>query len=223
MLLLVEDDPAIGRFIERGLIGEGHAVVWQRDGGEVRETLKRGGVDAVILDLGLPSMDGLDLCRSLRDDGVRTPVIMLTARSMLQDKLDGFDCGADDYLAKPFAFKELLARLNAVIRRGGGQAECVRFGLLQMNPIDRRAQVGDRTLNLTPRAFDVLAVLARGAGEVVSREQLFRAAWSPGSEVTDNLIDVYVGYVRRALHAAPGAPQVETLRRRGFRLVEPGP
>jgi DNA-binding response OmpR family regulator len=222
MLLLVEDDPAIGRFIQRGLAGEGHAVVWQRDGAEVRETLRRGGVDAVILDLGLPGVDGLDLCRSLRQEGVRTPIIMLTARSMLQDKLDGFESGADDYLAKPFAFRELLARLNAVIRRDGGSAEDVRFGTLRMNLRSRSAEVGGFALSLTPRAFDVLAVLARAAGEVVSREHLLEAAWSAGSDVTDNLIDVYVGYVRRALRDAPGAPQVATLKKRGFRLVLSG-
>lgn len=119
-LLLVEDDAGIGRFVQRGLTAEGYAVTWQRDAGAVDATLRNGDFAAMVLDLGLPDRDGLSLCRALRAGGVRTPVVMLTARAMLQDRLDGFESGADDYLPKPFAFEELLARLSAAIGRAEG-------------------------------------------------------------------------------------------------------
>ena len=218
-ILLVEDDAGIGRFVQRGLAAEGYCVTWLREAADVETTLREGDFAAMILDLGLPDRDGLTLCRMLRAGGVRTPIVMLTARAMLQDRLDGFDSGADDYLPKPFAFDELLARLAALIRRSGGTRSTIRFGPLQLDPALREVLVGDILLPLSRREYDVLAVLAAARGAIVPRDRLLAQVWGNEADVSDNVIDVYVGYLRRELRRLPHAPIVETLRGRGFRLT----
>lgn len=218
-ILLVEDDAGIGRFVQRGLAAEGYCVTWLREAADVETTLREGDFAAMILDLGLPDRDGLTLCRMLRAGGVRTPIVMLTARAMLQDRLDGFDSGADDYLPKPFAFDELLARLAALIRRSGGTRSTIRFGPLQLDPALREVLVGDILLPLSRREYDVLAVLVAARGAIVPRDRLLAQVWGNEADVSDNVIDVYVGYLRRELRRLPHAPIVETLRGRGFRLT----
>ena len=218
-LLLVEDDPGIARFTQRGLVAEGYVVDWQRDGREVAASLAGGSYCASILDLGLPDGDGLDLCRGLRAAGIDTPVIMLTARTTLQDRLDGFDCGADDYLPKPFAFAELVARLAAMIRRSGTRPGRIGFGTLRLDQSVREAFVGATPLPLSRRAFEVLAVLALGGGAPIARDILLRSVWGDEAEVSDNAVDVYVGTLRRALAGHSDAPTIRTLRGQGFQLV----
>lgn len=221
-VLLVEDDPGIGRFVTRGLTARGYDVTWQRDGTHVPAMLRGGGYAAALLDLGLPDVDGLDLCRDLRRDGVATPILMLTARAALQDRLDGFAVGADDYLPKPFAFDELLARLGVLIRRGGDAKPApLRFAALQLDPGTKTARVGDRSLPLSRREFDLLAALVAGGGSVVSRDALSNAVWGAETNVTDNALDVYIGYLRRGLAAITDAPAIETLRGRGYRMSQP--
>ena len=218
-LLLVEDDPGIARFVQRGLAAEGYQVVWQRDGRQVHDSLAGGDFSAVILDLGLPDRDGLDLCQGLRAAGIDTPVIMLTARTTLQDRLDGFDRGADDYLSKPFAFAELLARLSALIRRSSSGIGQIGFGGLRMNLAAREVVVGTVVVPLSRREFDVLAVIVRGRGNIVDRATLLHQVWGSEADITDNVVDVYVGYLRRALSGLAGAPAIRTLRGQGFYLV----
>lgn len=219
-VLLVEDDPGIGRFVVRGLEQHGYRIQWERQAANVTALDAARGFSAIILDLGLPDCDGLVVARNLRAYGSRTPILMLTARGALQDRLDGFDCGADDYLPKPFAFAELLARLAVLIRRVGERApEPVRCGALTVQPGTRTVAVDGAPLDLSRREYDLLAALAGAMGNVVPRATLAAAMWGEADAVNDNTLDVYVGYVRRRLADYPAAPVIETLRRRGFRLI----
>lgn len=219
-ILLVEDDPGIGRFVSRGLIAEGYTVDWEREGAGVAERLGNAPYAAAVLDLGLPDMDGVDLCRDLRDAGVDTPVLMLTARTTLQDRLDGFRVGADDYLSKPFAFDELLARLKVLMRRGLARpVKLVSLGAMTLD-IDRRTvTIGGANVTVSPREFDLLAFLTERAGKLVTRAALLDGVWGMDADRTENNVDVYVGYLRRRIAGIPGAPSIATVRGQGFRLA----
>jgi DNA-binding response OmpR family regulator len=218
-IIVVEDDATIGSLLLRGLSAEGLAVDWLTSIRTARPPLLAGTHDAAILDLGLPDGDGLDLCRELRAAGSEIPILMLTARTSIDDKLDGFRCGADDYLAKPFSFAELLARLNAMLRRQAPlRAMRLAVGDLRIDAISHVARIGERPLDLTRREFALLHVLARHQGRPVSRAQLLDAAWGEGVEVTDNSVDVYIGYLRRRLSAHASAPELVTVRGIGFML-----
>jgi DNA-binding response OmpR family regulator len=223
-ILLVEDDPGIGRFVSRGLAAEGFAVHWLQSGREARESLKTNAFAVAILDLGLPDMDGGELCSGVRRDGVETPILMLTARDSLDDKLDGFRCGADDYLTKPFAFEELLARLRVLTRRRGRQSgETLVIGSLSVDLNARAAFVGTAPVPLSRREFDVLACLARNPDAPVSRETILDQAWGPNADVAENTVDVYVGYLRRHFANYRDAPSIETVRSVGFQLTAADP
>ena len=217
-ILLVEDDPGIAGFVTRGLAAEGFQVHWTRTGAEGRRSLTTGSYAAAILDLGLPDVDGLDLCSAVRRAGVTTPILMLTARGALEDKLDGFRSGADDYLSKPFAFEELLARLTVLARRAR-PAQPILAGALSLDPANRTATVGQQSMVLPARQFAVLAGLAGAAGRPVKRQALLEYAWGPVPDVADNTLDVYIGYLRKRLAGLPGAPALETVRGVGFRLA----
>lgn len=222
-ILLVEDDPGIGRFVTRGLTACGYRVAWERDGSRALELLAGDGFSAALIDLGLPDCDGLDLCRTLRSTGRQVPVLMLTARGALQDRLDGFAAGADDYLPKPFAFDEMVARLHAIVRRGAPAAPSEpRFDTLTIDAARGVAQVGDKNVPLSRREFALLGALVAQGGGVVPRAALAQAVWG-SDEVSDNALDVYVSYVRRRLARLPGAPAIATARRVGFRLVAAEP
>ena len=219
-ILLVEDDPGIGRFVSRGLAAEGFEVHWLHKGLEARDSLKTKAFAVAILDLGLPDIDGTELCSGIRRDGVETPILMLTARGSLEDKLDGFRCGADDYLTKPFAFEELLARLRALTRRRPGRSgEALSVGALRLDLDIRAAFIGTAPVLLSRREFDVLVCLARNPDAPVSRETILEQAWGPGTEVAENTVDVYIGYLRRQLANHPSAPAIETVRSVGFQLA----
>ena len=218
-ILLVEDDPGIGRFVSRGLQAEGYNVEWMRSGRRVAASLASGAYAAAILDLGLPDMDGADLCQDLRANGIDTPICMLTARATLDDKLLGFRCGADDYVPKPFAFEELLARLGVLIRRSE-RTGLLNVGSLSLDSRARTAAIGGQSLMLRPREFDVLLLLARKVGQIVTRDALLDAVWSD-ADVTENAVDVYIGYVRRRLSGHADAPALETVRGVGYRLQRP--
>jgi DNA-binding response OmpR family regulator len=218
-ILLVEDDVGIGRFVTRGLAARGHRVAWHREGAQVLARIDTEPFGVVLLDLGLPDMDGLDLCRTLRRHSAGLPVVMLTARGSLGDKLDGFMAGADDYLSKPFAFEELLARLAVLERREALRApEPIRFGGLTMDPMRREAYWNGVPVTLDGRGFSVLQRLAEARGAVVFRDDLIGAVWGPDSEVTDNALDVNVSALRRRLAQLEAPPGIETFRGRGFRL-----
>ncbi|MGF1658073.1 MAG: response regulator transcription factor [Rubrimonas sp.] len=213
-LLLVEDDTGIGRMLERGLAAEGYAVAWSRDLRSAVAAARDAVPDIVVLDRMLPDGDGVGLCRALRRFGVAAPVLMLTARDALEDKLEGFDAGADDYLAKPFEFDELLARLAALRRRGVAPA-----AELTLHEGSRSMIWGARRVRLTPREWKLMRLLRERAGEPTSRAALISEAWGAPGEVSENAVDVYIGYLRRKL-AEVGAPaRIETVRGVGFMLA----
>jgi DNA-binding response OmpR family regulator len=218
-ILLVEDDAAIARFIQRGLTAKGYQVEWQTLGARARPRLVSGQFAAAILDLGLPDADGSDLCREARADGATVPICMLTARAELEDKLAGFACGADDYLTKPFAMDELLARLAVMIHRAAARPVTrITLGVLVIDPAGRSAELAGERLDLSRREFDLLHALARKEAEVATRAQLLDDVWGDKSEVTENTVDVYIGYLRRQLARSPAAPRIETVRGIGFVL-----
>lgn len=221
-VLLVEDDPGIGRFVSRGLTAEGYAVEWLHTAREAREALGARPYAAAILDLGLPDGDGLDLCAEMRARGVETPVLMLTARETLADKLDGFSRGADDYLTKPFSFEELLARLKVAAGRGQSLlTQIVRAGAMRLDLKARTVELDGAPLDISRREFDVLACLARRMGEPVARGDILDEIWGDEAELSANTVDVYVGYLRRRFSGLPDAPRIETVRGVGFRLSPP--
>jgi len=220
-VLLVEDDAGIGRVVCRGLRNHAIEVDWIRSAAPVVDSLLARPYAAVVLDLMLPDRDGFSVCRELRERGVQTPICMLTARDALDDKLEGFDAGADDYLTKPFAIDELAARLRVLFRRHPQPAapEVVTIGDLRMDTSTREVRISDRELLLTRREFDTLAFLALRAGRAVSREDLLDAVWQAERSVTSNSVDVYVGYLRKKLAAAGSAIRIEAVRGIGFKLV----
>lgn len=218
-VLLVEDDAAIGRFIHRGLQAEGYKVEWQTLGRRARLRLASGLFDAAILDLGLPDADGAELCREARANGVDLPICMLTARTAMEDKLEGFRCGADDYVTKPFSMDELLARLSVMIFRGAARNPGrITVGELVLDLLGRSVLVSGTRLTFSRREFDLLHCLARQAGKVVTRAQLLDEVWGQDADVTENTVDVYIGYVRRQLARHDMAPRLETVRGVGFVL-----
>jgi two-component system OmpR family response regulator len=213
-LLLVEDDPHIGGMLQRGLGAEGYAVDWARDLKGAIARARAAPPALVVLDRTLPDGDGADFCGALRRFGVTVPVLMLTARDALEDKLRGFEAGADDYLVKPFEFDELLARLSALRRRAPEAA-----APLRLEPESRAIAAGARSAALTRREWPLMACLMAHAGRPVSRAELIAQAWSRPGEVTENNVDVYVGYLRRKLSRIGCAARIETVRGVGFMLV----
>ena len=213
-VLLVEDDQGIGRVLERGLAAEGYEVVWVRTLAAATEAARGGGHDLVLLDRMLPDGDGAAFCAAFRRLGHDAMVCMLTARDALEDKLRGFDAGADDYITKPFEFEELLARLDALRRR----AAPVR-PLPLADPETRALVLGAARVKLTPREWRIMQHLLANADRTIPRAELIEAGWGPDSDVTANSIDVYVGYLRRKLGMLGAATRIETVRGIGFALV----
>ncbi|MDT7571337.1 MAG: two-component system, OmpR family, response regulator [Actinomycetota bacterium] len=220
-LLVVEDDAKLVRVLERGLAREGYAVDVARTGDEALSRATGGApYDVVLLDLMLPGIDGFTVCRTLRAKGESVPVLMLTARADVRDRIKGLDSGADDYLVKPFAFGELLARLRALIRRGPAE-RVVEVGELRLDLFARSASLAGRDMELTAREFAVLEVLAMHAGEPVTRAQLLAEVWNEQFDGSPNIVDVYVGYLRRKLEHPEGLTVIRTVRGVGF-LLEAG-
>jgi DNA-binding response OmpR family regulator len=221
-LLVVEDDVKLVRALQRGLQGEGYAVDVALSGDEALAHASAHDYDVVVLDLMLPGMDGFTVCRTLRSTQRWMPVLMLTARADVGDRIDGLDAGADDYLVKPFDFGELLARLRALIRRGpAGRPLLLEVGDLRIDPATRIVTRAGRQVELTAREFEVLEFLARNAGQVVSRAQLLAHVWSEGYDGSPNVVDVYVGYLRKKLDDPFDRRVIRTVRGVGF-LLEPG-
>jgi two-component system OmpR family response regulator len=219
-LLVVEDDVRMAGLLNRGLVREGWAVDIARDGVDARHAIGSTPYDAVICDVGLPDESGFDWCRWLRSEGHWTPVLMLTARTDIEDRILGLDCGADDYLGKPFAFGELAARLRALLRRGEIPRPVVlEHGDLRVDPAAHTVRWGDSPVDLSPREFALLDYLMRRPGEVVRRSEILDHVWDYAYDGTSNVVDVYVRYLRRRLAAAGAPEQIETVRGVGYRLV----
>jgi two-component system OmpR family response regulator/two-component system response regulator QseB len=199
-ILVVEDDPLLGDGIQAGLAQAGFNVDWARDGVAGEVALKTASHAAVVLDLGLPRLSGLDLLRRMRSGGNKTPVLILTARDAIDDRIKGLDGGADDYVVKPFDLHELAARLRALIRRSAGEAApLLRVGDIELDPAARRVQFNGRALELPAREYALLHALMLGAGRVLTREQLTESLYAWGEEVESNAIDVHIHHLRRKL------------------------
>lgn len=217
LILLVEDDHELRALIKRGLEEEGFAVTGARTGAEAMQRARDQTPDAFVIDIGLPDADGRDLCQALRAQGINSPVLFLTARDALSDRLAGFSAGGDDYITKPFALSELIARLRAVLSRTGSDSVITSIGL-RLDPTTFEMSCGEQSARLTPTEFRLLGALAAQPDQVVSRRALARAAWPDGAVVHDNTIDVYLARMRRKLRAIPDAPTIKTLHGVGYRL-----
>jgi two-component system OmpR family response regulator len=218
-LLIADDDVKLLTALARGLRGEGYAVDVAATGDAALLQARVYDYDAVILDVMLPGPDGVAVCQALRDEGRWSPVLMLTARDGVADRIRGLDAGADDYLIKPFDFGELIARVRALLRRGAPERPAVLcVGDLQVDPATRSVTRSERAVSLTAREFGVLEFLARRAGEVVSRTELLEHVWDQNYEGSTNIVDVYVGYLRRKLEEPFGRPLIRTVRGAGYVL-----
>ena len=214
-VLVVEDDPMIGPAVLSGLRDGGYAADWARDGVEAELAVATGGYQAALLDLGLPRRSGFDVLRALRRKGNDLPVLIITARDAVADRVAGLDSGADDYLVKPFSLEELLARLRAVIRRRVGRASPeIRYGALVLDPVKRTVKLGERPVELSAREFSVLEALMQDPGTVVSRAQLEEAVYGWGEEVESNCVEVHLHNLRRKL----GAELIRNVRGVGYRI-----
>jgi DNA-binding response OmpR family regulator len=214
-LLLVEDEERIASFIVTGLEAHGYEVEHVATGAEALARLRGSEPDLVVLDLALPDMDGLDVLRSLREEKKPVSVIILTARADVDDLVDGLDLGADDYLTKPFAFDELLARVRARLRvRPADEPTVLRAGKLSLDLKTRQVALEGQAVDLAAREFALLEAFLRHPGQVLSREQLLTQVWGHGDEPAKNVVEVYVGYLRRKL----GDDCIETVRGLGYRL-----
>jgi DNA-binding response OmpR family regulator len=212
-ILVVEDEPLLGDGIQAGLAQAGFGVDWVKDGVAGEVALKTGSHAAVVLDLGLPRLGGLDLLRRMRSGGDKTPVLVLTARDAIEDRIKGLDSGADDYVVKPFDLHELAARLRALIRRSAGQAApLLHVGELELDPAARRVAFKGNPVELPAREYALLHALMLGAGRVLSREQLTERLYAWGEEVESNAIDVHIHHLRRKL--SPGV--IRTVRGVGY-------
>jgi two-component system OmpR family response regulator len=216
-VLVVEDEVKMARLLRRGLVEEGHAADVASKGEDALWMAQSHPYDAIVLDVMLPGLSGFEVCRRLRNSGVWTPVLMLTAREAVEDRIVGLDVGADDYLTKPFSFAELLARLRALARRGGVErpTELV-VGDVRLDPASRRVWRGGDEVHLSPKEFALLETFMRHRGEVLTRLQLLEHAWDFAYENRSNVVDVYVRYLRQKI----GADAIETVRGLGYRFCE---
>jgi len=221
-ILVVEDDQAVRSSLDRALRLEGYTVQTADDGGQALRSLTADPPDAIVLDLGLPVMDGLEVCRRLRQAGDDTPVLMLTARDAVDDRVQGLDAGADDYVVKPFALAELLARLRALLRRRMGSAgEVLVFGDLALDLGTREARRGDRVFTLTRIEFDLMELFLRHPRQVLTRDVILDRVWGYDFDSGTNSLAVYVGYLRRKTEAEGEQRYIHTVRGVGYVLRDP--
>jgi two-component system, OmpR family, response regulator len=218
-ILVVEDELKMASLLRRGLVEEGHAVDVARTGDDALWMAPAAEYDAIVLDLMLPGIDGLEACRRLRENGVWAPVLMLTARDAVDDRVAGLDAGADDYLPKPFSFAELLARLRALVRRGVAERPTVlELGDLRLDPATRQVWRDGAEIHLSGKEFALLETFMRRPGQVLSRYRLLEHAWDYGYENRSNVVDVYVRYLRDKIDRPFGRDSLETVRGVGYRL-----
>jgi two-component system OmpR family response regulator len=218
-VLVVEDEVELLSLIRKGLREEGLLADVAIKGEDAIWMAAATAYDVIVLDVMLPGIDGFETCRRLREQDVRTPILMLTARDAVEDRIEGLDTGADDYMSKPFDFGELLARLRALARRGPPErGTALRVGDLELEPATRMVRRGDQVISLSVKEFQLLEVFMRHAGEVLSRYQLLEGAWDMGYEHRSNVIDVYVRYLREKIDRPFGVETLETVRGAGYRL-----
>jgi two-component system, OmpR family, response regulator MprA len=225
-ILIVDDDEQLRAALRRALAFEGHEVLPAADGAEGLRLARGHGPDLVVLDVLMPGLDGFEVCRRLRAEGdavgQAVPILMLTARDEIADRVEGLDAGADDYLVKPFAVDELLARVRALLRRrvANGQAPVLRFADLRLDSATREAMRGDRRIELSTKEYELLALFMRHPRQVLSRRVIFDQVWNYDFGNQSNLIEVYVGYLRQKLESAGEARLIHTVRGAGYVLRE---
>jgi two-component system, OmpR family, response regulator len=222
-VLVVEDELRMASLIRRGLVTEGLAADIAATGEDALWMAQAHEYDAIVLDVMLPGINGFETCRRLREDGIWLPVLMLTARDSVEDRVAGLDTGADDYLVKPFAFAELLARLRALARRGDPERPSVlEVGDLRLDPASREVRRGDNEIRLSAKEFALLETFMRRPGEVLSRLHLLEHAWDFAYENRSNVVDVYVRHLRQKIDVPFGRRSLETVRGAGYRLRRDG-
>src|ERR671918_2102565 len=222
-ILVVDDEPAVREAVERALRLEGHDVALAADGRQALDALDQWPPDAVVLDVLMPRVDGLEACRRMRSSGDRSPVLMLTARDAVRDRVAGLDAGADDYLTKPFSYAEFLARLRALVRRGDTERPVVlEVGDLRLDPATRQVWRGKTEIGLSAKEFSVLETFMRRPGRVLSRFELLEHASDYEYENRSNVVDAYVRLLRRKIDRPFGVASIETVRGAGYRLREDG-
>jgi len=220
-ILVVEDERKVASFIRQGLEEEGHAVEVAADGAAALDQLAAApGYDLVVLDVMLPKRDGFEVLRTLRARKIRTPVLLLTAKDSVADKVAGLDLGADDYLTKPFAFEEFLARVRALLRRGAvAAAPVLKLADLSLDPATREVSRGGRRITLTAREHALLEYFLRNVGRVLTRPMIAQHVWGLDFDPESNIVDVYVGYLRRKIDGAADRRLVHTVRGAGYKLA----
>jgi len=220
-ILLAEDDKPVASFVQKGLDAEQYAVDVASDGEQAQEMIEQFDYDLVILDLSLPRIDGLEVLRHARLVKPALPILILTARSRVEDRVKGLDLGADDYLTKPFSFSELSARVRALLRRGSRPAEVIlRVGDLQMNRVERTVKRGSRRIDLTPKEFALLEYLMRNAGRCVTRAMIIEHVWNLSFDTMTNVVDVYINYLRKKIDRGFETQLIRTVRGVGYQLGE---
>jgi two-component system response regulator MprA len=221
-VLVVDDEPAVREALRRALSLEGYAVDLAENGAEALKKVGPIDPDVVVLDVLMPEIDGLAACRRLRAEGNRVPVLMLTARAGIGDRVDGLDAGADDYLVKPFALEELLARIRALLRRGGHERgeEPLQFADVELDPSTREVRRGERQVDLTRTEFNLLELFLRNPRQVLTRSLIFERVWGYDFGPTSNALDVYIGYLRRKTEAGGEPRLIQTVRGVGYALRE---
>jgi two-component system OmpR family response regulator/two-component system copper resistance phosphate regulon response regulator CusR len=218
-LLVIEDDHALGKAVQRGLVESGHLCQWVRSGRKGLEAAQSQQFDAVILDLMLPDLAGMEILKTLREQGIRTPILILTAMSAVEDRVSGLKGGADDYLVKPFAFPELIARLEAIVRRSGDKpSTTLCAGPLTLDLTNRRVTRGGSEIILTPTEFSLLEFLMRYAGQVVTRKMLCEHLWESDWEGVTNVVEVHINRLRGKIDRGYDEPLIQTVRGRGYVL-----
>jgi two-component system copper resistance phosphate regulon response regulator CusR len=219
-ILVVEDDSRISRFLLKGLREENHLVDLVEDGLLAEEKAAFETYDVILLDVLLPGLDGVEVCRSLRKAGIDTPILMLTALDSVADRVRGLDTGADDYLAKPFVFDELLARIRALTRRGRTRhlSSTLGYGPIEIHLNDHRVRVGGNEIDLTATEYRLLEFLVKRAESIVSRDQLAEHVWGGTYDPFSNLADVYIGYLRKKLDGGKTPSLIQTVRGMGYML-----
>ncbi len=217
-VLIVEDDASVARFLHQALAEAGYAPYTAGDGQTAYDLARDGRFDLILLDVMLPRMDGLEVCRGLRQERVATSILLITARDALEDKIAGLDSGADDYIVKPFQVGELLARVRALLRRIASAPALLRAGDLTLDPATRRAERAGKTILLSATEYALLEYLMRHAGRVLTRSQILEHVWQYDFDGNDNVLDVYISYLRSKIDKGQPNPLIHTVRGAGYRL-----
>lgn len=217
-ILIIEDDESVARFLLQALSESNYVVTRARDGARGLEEGSKGEFDAILLDVMLPVLDGFTVCRRLRSRGIETPVLMLTARDTTEDKIEGLDAGADDYIVKPFEVGELLARLRAMLRRQNNAPASLKVGDLSLDPVTRTATRAGVKIPLSTTEYSLLELLMRHPGRVLSRHAILDHVWQYDFAGNDNVLEVYVSYLRRKIDKPFPSPLIHTVRGAGYRI-----